>query len=371
MYNLVQLSINIIMFFICSEFFATISYELLNPNNYIFGQKLQYIDSIIRNYNDGFTNTVCYAGTKYSNRQTFKQNLRNIFSLINPMNYEINTKENLNISKDGIEIINGNKYLGIAIDTSYFNLLPIIWSENFGLLEQIKRINGILEGELNNFQNQCYYAKSCIIAAVNGTFYSHDAVLGQVIVNSQIPTNIKQQVSNKYPKACLIVLTDSFGNQKVIVGETSFTARQILNKWQQEQNLIKCFSYLNSNIDENYKLLHLLGGAGWIIRGGKDVHMDAYNRQNFRFKKENQDARHTVVATSHNNKYIYFIVFENGLNLSKIADILLNKFNTKITDAIFYDGGSSSTIVFNNAYLVKPLYFIDKARFTAIGVVRR
>jgi exopolysaccharide biosynthesis protein len=62
-------------------------------------------------------------------------------------------------------------------------------------------------------------------------------------------------------------------------------------------------------------------------------------------------------------------VFREGLNLHQIARALAKekKFE-KVRDAFFLDGGSSSTIVVNEKYLVSPLYVVDKARFTAIQI---
>ncbi|MBF0546105.1 MAG: phosphodiester glycosidase family protein [Candidatus Riflebacteria bacterium] len=237
---------------------------------------------------------------------------------------------------------------GIILDPKYFSVVPYVWNTSEGLLE-------IFEKRQEKSKN--------LEAAVNGTFYCANGPLGQIIINGKKPSEVKQ-ICSKIPKCFFSVLQDpENGSNKWAFGETSFNSEKIIS--QKGRGLS-----FNRPVKENEKILHLLGGGGWIVRNYQDVHMEAYKNQKFRFRKVDQDSRHTVLAMDRNDN-LYILIFEQGQNLETISAKLLDqKFFTNITDAIFFDGGSSSTLVTGDNYLVSPLYFYDKVRFSALLVFR-
>lgn len=251
---------------------------------------------------------------------------------------------------DGLEIIDGKGFRGIKIVQGKLEIRAHTWADDVGLLENY---------------NRCKADGYEIIAAVNGAFYSERGVLGPVISDGTIPVGLRQ-----IPGALSRCFVSSFraakGRQYWYLGETSLRAPEMLRNGFKERswfNVISFQSVLDSAID------NLIGGGGWILRDRKDVHMEAYDRQRFRFRKEDQNSRKTVIAQD-SDRNLYLLVFDNGFNFHMVARSLVKEaVFAKVVDAIFLDGGSSSAMVLNGKYLVSPLYMVDKSRFSCLQVL--
>ncbi|MBP7635016.1 phosphodiester glycosidase family protein [Candidatus Ozemobacteraceae bacterium] len=214
-------------------------------------------------------------------------------------------------------------------------------------------------GLLNQFRKVAETDQS-LVAAINGSFFGTQGVLGQLVVSGKRPPNVRQMPASF--SRCFIAVLRGPNFSRWVLGETAVHGAALC--------LPEFFtsSRFNRPIRECDRLVHLLGGGGWIVRDRKDVHMEAYGRQKFRFRKEDQDSRHSVVAMDSSDN-LYLLVFETGANLSAVSKMLRTRpeFHD-VTDAIFLDGGSSSVMIANGAYLVSPLYLVDKARYTALFV---
>ncbi len=242
----------------------------------------------------------------------------------------------------GLAIFKDGPVTGIVIDPYSFLIKPHVWKEPIGL-DQV--CAGLASGN------------SGPIAGINGAFYSGQGVLGQVVVDGVLPAGVRQLPSKRFPR-CFLGIASVRGRSKWVIGETLATGPELLSG-----KFAASFS-----LPEGTTFSGILGGGGWIVRKGKDVHMEAYRRQNFRFRKVDQDSRHSVVAIDEGGR-LYLLVCETGWNLERISEFLRSgKMPGKITDAMFLDGGSSSTIVLKGKYLVAPLYLMDKARFSCLLV---
>ncbi len=234
---------------------------------------------------------------------------------------------------------------GIRVESGMGELVPYSWNGDPGLLERFLKSS---ESDGN------------LIAAINGSFFGTQGVLGQLVIDGKRPRGIRQMPAS-FARCFVAVLRGSAGRRWVI-GETSVHGDTLC--------LPEFFtsSRFNRSLRADDRLEHLLGGAGWIIRCGKDVHMEAYGRQKFRFRKIDQDSRHSVIAMDEKDR-LYLLVFETGSNLERVSDMLRTSPDfDHITEAIFMDGGSSSVLIANGKYLVAPLYLVDKARYTALFV---
>lgn len=246
----------------------------------------------------------------------------------------------------GFSLISGKKFKGVKLQSGMLTIRIDTWSSSDGLLDRYKKA-----------KKEGYN----IIAAINGTFYSSRGALGSVVVKRKLPTNIRQ-IPGSLSRSFLASFRDAEDKQKWFLGETSLRNRDLITDRLKKEgwfNVNKIYGWLEN----------LLGGGGWILRGGKDVHNESYIRQRFRFRKEDRKSRHTVIAQDR-DRNLYLIVFEAGYDLHQIARILVknHKFS-KVRDAIFLDGGSSSALVVKGKYYVPPLYLIDSARFTCIQVI--
>lgn len=234
---------------------------------------------------------------------------------------------------------------GLCIEPGVAELVPHAWNGEPGLLD---RFSTSAESDQN------------LVAAINGSFFGTQGVLGQLVISGKRPHSIRQMPASF--ARCFVAVLDGPGGRRWLIGETAAHGPALC--------LPEFFtsSRFNRPIKAADRLEHLLGGGGWIIRDGKDVHMEAYGRQKFRFRKVDQDSRHSVIAMDASDR-LYLLVFETGANLEAVSMMLRNRpeFNT-ITDAIFLDGGSSSVLIANGKYLVAPLYLVDKARYTALFV---
>jgi hypothetical protein len=200
-----------------------------------------------------------------------------------------------------------------------------------------------------------------IVASINGTFYSSRGMLGSAVSDGSIPLYPKQ-IPGSLSRCFVSAFRDVKLKQKWYIGETSLRGSKLLGDEFKEKAWI--------NVDKIYgRIDQLLGGGGWIIQRRKDVHRESYERQRFLFRKEDQNSRHTVIAQDV-DRNLFLLVFETGHTLHQIARKLTReKVFGDITEAIFLDGGSSSTIVLKGKYLVPPLYLMDKARFSSIQVI--
>lgn len=286
-----------------------------------------------------------FAGSRVSAAMDpdLKAAIRNLFSGLS----DAVASEEIAVLPDGIDVVSIPGCKGLRLDPRFVRVQPHVWSESCGLMDEFTKVSMIDKN---------------VVAAINGTFYSTQGALGQIIVDGKIPHEIRQ-FSSRISRCFFGIFSDG-NNKKWVLGETGISSSNLLKDGFTGK------SRINRPITTNDKLEGLLGGGGWIIRESRDVHMEAYNRQNFRFRKVDQDSRHTVLAMDELNR-LYILVFESGANLSKISESLRGKREfSRITDAVFLDGGSSSTIVVMGKYLVAPLYLIDKARLSALFVFK-
>lgn len=245
----------------------------------------------------------------------------------------------------GIEKIDLPEVKGLCVAQGIAELDLHAWNGEPGLLEQFRK---------------AAEADGSLIAAINGSFFGTQGVLGQLVVSGKRPTNIRQMPASF--SRCFIAVLQGPSFRRWVLGETSVHGPALC--------LPEFFtsSWFNRSIRDCDRLDHLLGGGGWIIRDRKDVHMEAYGRQKFRFRKEDQDSRHSVIAMDSVDN-LYLLVFETGSNLAAVAKMLRTRPEFRdVTDAIFLDGGSSSALIANGKYLAAPLYLVDKARYTALFV---
>lgn len=248
---------------------------------------------------------------------------------------------------DGVEIIKIKGCKGLKIVQGRVEIRVDTWKEDKGLLERFKESREI-------------YGKN-LIAAINGSFYSSRGVLGPIVSDGFIPPNIKQ-IPGGLSRCFLASFRATKSRQFWYLGETSVKGPSLLRYAFKEQAWFNV-SGIYGSID------NLIGGGGWILRSRHDVHRESYERQRFLFRREDQSSRHTVIAQD-SERNLYLLVFEEGQNLHMIARTLVkNPKFSKVQDAIFLDGGSSSTIVLKEKYLVSPLYVLDKARFSSIHVI--
>ncbi|NLI78178.1 MAG: phosphodiester glycosidase family protein [Candidatus Riflebacteria bacterium] len=199
------------------------------------------------------------------------------------------------------------------------------------------------------------------LGAINGSFYSTQGVLGQVVIDGDLPRQPRQLPASL--SRCFVAEVTGPGGPRWLLGETAARGQALLAPD------FLAGAAMNRPLRPGERLRNLLGGGGWIVREGKDVHMEAYGRQRFRFRKVDQDSRHTVLAMDRDDR-LYLLVFETGANLAAVSAALRDpsRFPDGITDAIFLDGGSSSVLVWAGRNLVAPLYLVDKARFSALAV---
>lgn len=248
---------------------------------------------------------------------------------------------------DGLEIIEGKGFRGLKMQCEKLDINVHTWHEDEGLLAQYKK---------------CKAENDNLVAAINGSFYSERGVLGQVIVNSGIPW-IKQ-IPGRLSRCFVCSFRGSKDVQFCYLGETSLKATELLSKYEKEM------VWFNGNAMSTLNIEYLLGGGGWILKQRKDAHNEAIDRQYFKFRREDQTSRKTVIAQD-SERSLYFLVFEEGFTLHMVArEFVKNKIFEKVQDAIFLDGGSSSCIVLKGKYLVPPLYLVDKARFSCINIVK-
>ncbi|OQB49714.1 MAG: hypothetical protein BWY02_01211 [bacterium ADurb.Bin157] len=260
---------------------------------------------------------------------------------------ENHSVKDFGVLPEGLEIVEGDGYRGLKLSTGYFELRVDTWGEDIGLLERFNK------AKTENEQ---------LFAAINGTFYSSRGILGQIISDGQIPVWPKQYIA-ALPRCFLSTFRGLKGYQHWFIGETTVGASVL-------KTGIFDKVWFNGESSTGTIMDNLIGGGGWILRNRKDVHDESFDRQRFRFKNEDLKARRTVIAQD-SDRFIYFIVFEAGNSLHQIARAFVhNKVFEKVREAIFLDGGASSCIVLNGKYLVPPLYLVDKARFSAIQVLK-
>lgn len=275
-------------------------------------------------------------------RVQLKSGLRSVFSQIS---------EGFNGTEfgklpEGLEIINTKGCKGIKITQGKLEIRVDSWTEDIGLLERFKESREI-------------HGKN-LIAAINGSFFSSRGVLGPVVSDGGLPADVRQ-IPGALSRCFLASFRAIKNRQYWYIGETSVKGPDLLRFAFKEQGWF--------NVPEIYgRIDQLLGGGGWILRSRHDVHRESYERQRFLFRREDQTSRHTVIAQD-SERNLYLLVFETGQNLSMIARTLVkDPVFASVQDAFFIDGGSSSTIVLKEKYLVAPLYVVDKARFSAIQV---
>ena len=246
---------------------------------------------------------------------------------------------------EAVEMIEFPGGKGFKLDPNLFEIRVGAWNEPHGLMKRYQKVAA---------------SESRLFAAVNGTFYSEKAALGPVIIDGKLPEVIRQY-SGSLSRSYFAVLE----NGSVIFGETNQPADRL------KDGLVLASTFINRELPSSSKACQLLGGLGWILRDGKDVHMESYQRQKFRFRKADQDSRRPVLAIDRSGK-LYVLVFETGSNLEKVAAILQsNPAFDNISEAVFLDGGGSTSLIIASEYYVAPLYFADRARFTCIEFYTR
>ncbi len=254
---------------------------------------------------------------------------------------------------DGLDIIEGKGFRGIKIKQGKLIIRVHTWTGDEGLLETYKKCRK--EAEETG-------AVDILVASINGAFYSPRGILGQVISDTMLPPGIVQ-IPGKLSRCFISSFRGAKKRQFWYLGETSLKAQELFDPYKRSD------AWFNRSIVFDSVIDNLLGGGGWILRNREDVHMEAYERQRFRFRKEDQASCKTVVAQDV-DRNLYFLVFENGFNFHMVARTFVKEpVFSQVQDAIFLDGGSSSAIVLNGKYLVPPLYLVDKARFSCIQIL--
>lgn len=272
----------------------------------------------------------------------FKSDIRRLFGQVS-RNLET---DDFGKMPEGVEIINIKGCKGLKITQGKVEIRVDTWTEDKGLLERFKECREFYGNHL--------------IAAINGSFYSSRGVLGPVVSDGTLPPGLRQ-IPGALSRCFLASFRATKNRQFWYIGETSIKGGDLLRYAFKDQAWF--------NVPDIYgRIDHLIGGGGWILRSKHDVHRESYERQRFRFRREDQTSRHTVIAQD-SERNLYLLVFEEGQNLHQIARTLAKEaVFAKVQDAFFLDGGSSSTIVLKERYLVSPLYVVDKARFSAIQV---
>lgn len=257
-------------------------------------------------------------------------------------------KEDFGNLPEGIEIIDGNGFRGIKVIQGKLEFRTHTWTDNTGLLDNYKL---------------CRESGEEIIAAINGSFFSERGVLGQVITDG-FSASVRQ-IPARLSRCFLASFRGGKNFQFWYLGETPLNSRELLDKHD------KAMVWYNGGGGNNeIRIDNLIGGGGWILKNRKDAHNEAVERQFFRFRREDQTSRKTVIAQD-NSRNLYFLVFEEGFTLHQVARCFVKTEMFKdVNDAIFLDGGSSSCIVLKGKYLVPPLYLIDKCRFSCIKIMR-
>lgn len=274
---------------------------------------------------------------------SLKENLRSVFGEISD-NFNHHELGNL---PEGLQIIVGDGYRGFKIEHGLYEIEVDAWQGAEGLMNRYK------EHERKGRP---------IIAAVNGTFYGSRGPLGQVVSNGSLPTNIKQ-IPARLSRCFISAFRGEQNIQYWFLGETTISGNDLLRPVFTEKAWFNISGTVFGTIE------HLLGGGGWILRNRQDVHREASQRQALRFRREDQKSRQTVIAQD-SDRNLYFLVFELGSNLHHIARTFVHQPEFEdVQDAIFLDGGSSSTIIVKGKYFVAPLYLIDRAMFTSIMVM--
>ncbi len=247
----------------------------------------------------------------------------------------------------GFEIIEGTAYRGFKIHQGKLEIRVHTWNDDTGLLE--------------NYQRSAEEGAN-IVAAVNGTFFSSRGVLGSVVSDGGIPADLYQS-PGQLSRCFIASFRGEKNRQTWYLGETSLTDGNLLGLGFKERGWFNVPNVFASHCD------NLLGGGGWVLRERKDVHMEAYERQRFRFGRADQKSRKTVIAQD-SERNLYFLVFETGNTFHMVARTLVkDKVFVNVREAIFLDGGSSSAIVVKGKYLVPPLYMVDRARFSCIQIL--
>lgn len=247
---------------------------------------------------------------------------------------------------DGMAVIKFPGCRGIRLEPGKFQVRTSCWTESTGLLQKYLR-----SAEKN----------PALVAAINGTFYYERGVLGQLIVDGQMPKEIKQAPGSRFRSFFAVIQPDGT-NESWLIGETSESTSEILS----QPGFVRQFT--DKPQFYNGKIVSLIGGLGRIVRNGKNVHMEAYEKQKFRFRKADQSSRKSVIALDCVNR-LYLLVFETGFTFNQVASMLLERPDFEsVTDAVFLDGGSSSTMILKGEYLVLPLYLADMAKYSCIEI---
>jgi len=273
----------------------------------------------------------------------FKEGARHVLAQMAP---QVSAAE-LGQLPQGFEIIEGKTFRGFKIQQGKLEMRVHTWTDETGLLDNYKLAEE--EGQK-------------IVAAVNGTFYHSRGVLGSLVSDGSIPACIRQS-PGKLSRCFVASFRGEKNRQTWYLGETSLAGSELLRLGFKERGWFNVPQVLASQCD------NLIGGGGWILRERKDVHMEAYERQRFRFAKADQNSRKTVIAQD-SERNLYFLVFETGNTFYNVARTLVREpVFEKVREAIFLDGGSSSAIVVKGKYLVPPLYVADRARFSCIQIL--
>ena len=273
----------------------------------------------------------------------FKESARQAFAR---MTKQVSVAE-LGKLPEGLEIIEGATYRGLRIHQGKLEMRVHTWTDETGLLDNYK---------LAEEKGQK------IVAAVNGTFYHSRGILGSIVSEGSIPARVRQSPGT-LSRSFVASFRGEKNRQTWYLGETSLSGNELLRLGFKERGWFNVPQVLASHCD------NLVGGGGWILRDRKDVHMEAYERQRFRFAKADQSSRKTVVAQD-TERNLYFLVFETGNTFHQVARTLVKEpVFAKVREAIFLDGGSSSAIVVKGKYLVAPLYMADRARFSCIQIL--
>ncbi|HQG28392.1 MAG TPA: hypothetical protein PLY73_07520, partial [Candidatus Ozemobacteraceae bacterium] len=159
----------------------------------------------------------------------------------------------------GIDRINLPGVKGLRVSQGIGKLDLHAWNGEPGLLHQFRT---------------AVASDGSLVAAINGSFFGTQGVLGQLVVSGKRPPNVRQMPASF--SRCFIAVLKGPGFPRWVLGETAVHGASLC--------LPEFFtsSRFNRPIRDSDRLEHLLGGGGWIIRDRKDVHMEAYGRQKFR-----------------------------------------------------------------------------------------
>ncbi|HNV68979.1 MAG TPA: hypothetical protein PKO06_04715, partial [Candidatus Ozemobacteraceae bacterium] len=193
---------------------------------------------------------------------------------------------------EGMHLIKFTGCTGLCLEPGKFHLRPEIWTDYEGLMDRFHKAQG--------------RKPAPPVAAINGLFYSASGIVGQILVDGRIPPRFQQMHGSK-PRCFLAVLKQG-EKQRWVIGETTLP----LKDFEAEGAL--GLTRFNRPWKAGETLYQMMHGGGWIIRDGRDVHMESYKKQGFRFRKVDQDSRHTVIAMDRQDR-LYLLVFEAGANL--------------------------------------------------------